>query len=163
MRKTTRRCVTLLAAAVATAGMSVATSGQALAYGNADQPLAQLELSANCNNPSFELCQEVGLGGIWLWIEVDADGTADVAGAGCGHEPGGGGGAGSIRGEFDWVSFSGSPDEFNAAFSDGLLTGVDPHGNYYVLPAFGFGFPKTVGHYSLRPVAGVTIQTQVAP
>lgn len=62
--------------------------------GKADQPLPQVEVSANCNNPSFPRCANVvGTGGVWVWIEVDADGTADVAGAGCGHivgRPGGG-------------------------------------------------------------------------
>jgi hypothetical protein len=28
---------------------------------------------------------------------------------------------------------------------------------------FGFAFPVTTGHYSFRPVAGVTVQAQVAP
>jgi hypothetical protein len=163
MRSTLRRCLTLLAATVAVAAMTVAAPGQAFGYGHADQPLAQVELSANCNNPSFPLCQEVGLGGIWLWVEIDADGTADVAGAECGHVPGGGGGAGGIKGEFSWSSFTGSPADFAAAYPDGFLFGVDPNGSYYVLEPFGFAFPTTTGHYSFRPVPAVTIQLQVAP
>ena len=80
------------------------TAGTVFAYGHADQPLAQLEISGNCNNPDFAFCSDVvGLGGIWLWIEIDAGGTADVAGAVCGHSRGGPrGGASAIRGEFDW-------------------------------------------------------------
>jgi hypothetical protein len=158
-----KKCLAILAAAGAAAALSFAAAGPAAAYGNADHPLAQVELSANCNNPSFPLCQEVGLGGIWLWVEIDSDGTADVAGAGCGHEPGAGGGAGGIRGEFPWTRFTGSPDAFAAAYPDGLLAGVDPHGSYYVLGVFDFAFPTTVGHYSFRPVPAVTIQLQVAP
>jgi hypothetical protein len=42
-------------------------AGKALAYGHADQPLAQLTISANRDNQTFWLCQPdaVGLGGIW--------------------------------------------------------------------------------------------------
>lgn len=163
MATTIRRCITLFAAAAAAAAMSVATSGQALAYGSADQPLAQVALSANCDNPAFPLCQQVGLGGIWLWVEIDTGGSADVAGAECGHDRAGSGGAGSIKGEFDWTSFSGSPDQFAAAYPDGFLFGVDPNASYYVLLPFGFGFPTTVGHYSLHPAPGVSIQLQIAP
>ena len=57
------------------ASLGVAAPGVA-AYGAADQPLAQIEFSGNCNNPDVEFCHKVGLGGIWLWIEIDG-------GAGC--------------------------------------------------------------------------------
>ncbi len=49
--------VTFVAALVAVVGALGA--GNALAYGSADQPIAQVEISANCNNPDFLLCQEV--------------------------------------------------------------------------------------------------------
>jgi hypothetical protein len=156
--------VILIAGTVALSSVALSATG-VLAYGQADQPLAQIELSANCNNPDFGLCQEVGLGGIWFWIEIDADGTGDIAGAGCAHTIGGPrGGAFPIRGEVTWESFSGSPADLQAA---GFFAfGVDPGGNYYTVTLFpgeGFAFPKTVGHYSFKPVAGVTIQLQVAP
>jgi hypothetical protein len=152
----------LLAASLLTVAALGATTGGVAAYGRADQPLAQLELSANCNNPDFGLCQQVGLGGIWLWIEIDANGTGDIAGAGCGHIPGVGGGAGPIVGEISWTSGTAS-DVLGAG---GFLFGVDPHNAYYIVglgPGEVFGFPKTVGHYSFSPVPAVTIQLQVAP
>lgn len=139
---------------------------QALAYGHADQPLAQVELSANCNNPSFSLCQEVGTGGIWLWIEIDANGTGDVAGAGCGHTVGGvggpgGAGAGSIKGEVNWIYTNGAgiPPGTFAFFQD-------PSDTYYLVTlASGdvFAFPVTQGHYSFSPAKAVTVQLQIAP
>jgi hypothetical protein len=156
--------VILVGAALAFAALG-ATSGSALAYGKADNPLAQVEISANCTNRNSPLCAPdgFGLGGIWLWIEVDAGGTADVAGSGCGHLPGYGGGAESIRGEFPWVPFSGTPGELASAFPGTLVVGTDPGGDYYVFPEFGFAFPVTNGHYALHLDKGVFLQSQVAP
>jgi hypothetical protein len=156
--------VILIAGTLAASSAAITATG-VLAYGQADQPLAQIELSANCNDPTFGLCQQVGLGGIWLWIEIDANSTGDIAGSGCGHVRGGPrGGAFSIRGEISWESLSGSPADLQAA---GFFAfGVDPGGNYYGItlgPGEGFAFPKTVGHYSFHPVPAVTIQLQVAP
>jgi hypothetical protein len=152
----------LLAASVLAVAAVGAGSGSVAAYGAADHPLAQLELSANCNDPGFGLCQQVGLGGIWLWIEIDANGTGDIAGAGCGHDRAGSGGAGPIKGEITWTSGTAS-DVLGAG---GFLFGVDPGNAYYIVglgPGEVFGFPKTVGHYSFSPVPAVTIQLQVAP
>jgi hypothetical protein len=153
--------VALIAGLLAVASMGFSTGGVA-AYGHADQPLAQIELSLNCNNPDFPGCQPppvgFGLGGVWLWIEIDANGTADVAGSVCGHVRGEGGGAHSIRGEFDW-SFSPTP-------VGGILF-ADPN-RYYVVdfgPVLGskLSLPVTQGHYSSHPLPGVAIELQVAP
>jgi hypothetical protein len=154
-----------LAAGLAFATLAV-SSGAAAAYGSADHPLAQIEVSANCDNPSFALCAPppagVGLGGIWLWIEIDQGGIADVAGAACERLKGVGGGANSIRGEAPWWPFHGSVAALQTAFPGTFVVGTDPGNNYYVVP-FGLAFPVTTGHYSFRPVAGVTVQAQVAP
>jgi hypothetical protein len=153
--------VALIAGLLVLASMGFSASGAA-AYGHADQPLAQIEVSLNCDNPDFPGCQPppvgFGLGGVWLWIEIDANGTADVAGAVCGHVRGEGGGAFSIRGEFEW-SFSPTP-------VGGILF-ADPNG-YYVVdfgPALGsaLSLPVTQGHYSSHPLPGVAIEMQVAP
>jgi hypothetical protein len=141
---------------------ALVTATGVLAYGHADAPLAQIELSANCNDPDFGLCQQVGLGGIWLWIEIDEGGEADVAGAGCGHVPGVGGGAFPIRGELEWESGTAA----DAAAAGAFLFGVDPDDSYYLVtlgPGEVFAFPTTQGHYSFHPVPAVTIQLQVAP
>jgi hypothetical protein len=158
-----RRTLQLLLAAslLATAAVGASASGVA-AYGAAEHPLAQLELSANCNDPGFPLCQQVGLGGIWFWIEIDEGGTGDIAGAGCGHDRAGHGGATSIRGEIEWTSGSAA----DVLALNGFLFGVDPNDAYYIValaPGEVFGFPQTVGHYSFHPVPAVTIQLQVAP
>lgn len=157
------RLLRIVVPAMLLVGASTASSVTgAAAYGSQDKPLAQIELSANCNNPSYPLCAPppagVGLGGIWLWIEIDSNGTGDVAGAGCGHIRGVGG-AGSIRGDITWTRSTGVPP---GAFAFGL----DPTNTYYVVP-FGpgevFAFPVTVGHYSFMPAPAVAIQLQVAP
>lgn len=143
-------------------------SSPAMAYGSADQPLAQLEFSGNCNNPSFPLCfpQDqggVGLGGIWLWVEVDANASGDIAGAGCGHVLGGPrGGAGSIRGDITWVY----GNEADAIAAGAFPLGADPTHTYYIVtigPGEAFAWPVTVGHYSSHPVAGVALEVQTAP
>lgn len=149
----------LAAGALAVASLGASTGGVA-AYGRADQPLAQIEFSANCNNPSYFLCSPefFGLGGVWLWIEIDANGTGDIAGAGCGHVRGVGGGAGSIRGDITWTASS---------VPQGLSFAVDPNNLYYNVSLGDGGpplsFPQTVGHYSFRPAPGVSVQTQIAP
>ena len=57
----------LVAASLLAVGALGATTGGVAAYGHADQPLAQIEFSGNCNNPSFPLCAPppngFGLGG----------------------------------------------------------------------------------------------------
>lgn len=143
------------------------TAGTVAAYGHADGPIAQIEFSANCNNPDFFLCAPppagFGLGGVWLWIEIDGgagatSGEADIAGAGCGHIPGVGGGGGPIRGEFEWW-WSATPDGADVTF--GAYSGAD---GYYNIDAGDIlSFPVTVGHYSFHPAHAVAIEVQVAP
>lgn len=152
----------LLAAAALAAAALGATTGGVSAYGHAEHPLAQIEFSANCNNPSFPLCAPppagFGLGGVWFWIEIDEGGTGDIAGAGCGHDRAGSGGAGSIRGEITWTGTTGA---------QGLAFATDPNNLYYNVNLGDGGppisFPQTVGHYSFMPAPGVAVQTQIAP
>jgi len=146
--------VSVLAGLLAAVGLVAAVGGVA-AYGRADGPLAQIEVSVNCNN--LKLCDSPG--GAWLWIEIDQDGTGDVAGAGCEHIPGVGGGAGPIRGEISW-SYSVGTD--GASF----VAGIDPTNTYYLLTAGSrppVALPVTVGHYSFHPAPGIAVETQVAP
>ena len=67
----TIRCA-LLAGLLAAVSLG-ATAGGVAAYGHADRPLAQIEVSVNCNN--LTLCDSPG--GAWLWIEIDQDGTGN--------------------------------------------------------------------------------------
>src|SRR5262245_40791829 len=110
---------------------AISAHSMAFAYGSAEQPLAQLEFSANCNNPDYELCQFFGTGGIWFWIEVDANGTGDIQGAVCGHTVGGGGARGGpIGGEITW--------EYTT-LAAGIAAGgefygtTDPNDQYYLV------------------------------
>ena len=184
-----RLAVPALVSAIVLAGFAFQHS-PALAYGHKDGPLAQIELSANCNNPAFPLCFPpcdpadtscepcqldgsnaadcggVGTGGIWFWIEVDTGGTGDISGAGCGHVVGGGGphsaGAGSLRGDVTW-SYSSLKD---APAGVNFFGFFDPNDRYYLVTTPDgeqWLFPVTTGHYSFSPVHGVTLQLQVAP
>jgi hypothetical protein len=174
-----RRLTLLTVAAAAVA--AVAGSGNALAYGHADQPIAQVEISGNCNNPAFGLCQEVGLGGVWAWAELDTAGGSTSGGSMdytltfCGHSGPGGGphtaGAGGGPGEGTWVKVN----SLGAAFALGGEPFFDTsvsYSAYYVLdffpgspPADDFIaiVPAAYGHYGMNPVPAVTIQTTVAP
>jgi hypothetical protein len=179
--------VVLVAGFAVVAG--VAGSGKALAYGSADQPVAQVEISANCNNPSFPFCNVVGLGGVWTWAELDNVPSDSVQGwnemdstfAGCGHVRGGGGpgsaGGGGFRDPFGvWQEFPSLLDAEIATSGQAepilLLGGTNPYtGPVYVLDFFpGSGeedfmpvVPVAQGHYSAQPVSGVSLQVQVAP
>lgn len=141
-------------------------AAKTLAYGAADHPLAQLEFSGNCDDPSFPMCASppagVGVGGIWLWIEVDADQTGDYAGANCDHTVGGTGTAGAqpLKGTATWVYSTGIPAGAAVPFRD-------PNNQYYVVTLspypLRFAFPVTQGHYSRHPVPGVSQELTVAP
>lgn len=159
-------------------------SANALAYGQADQPIAQVEISGNCDNPSFPLCaDEVGLGGVWTWSELDTDtGSAtpqdpspmDFTAAFCGHSGPGGGphssGGGGHPGTGQWYETS----DLGAALAAGGFPFFDmskSYDTYYVLDFFpGTGsddfiaiVPAQQGHYGVHPAPAVSIQTQVAP
>jgi hypothetical protein len=156
----------VLLAAVLVLGSLAANQGVVSAYGRAEHPLAQLELSGNCNNPAYPLCfpppTGFGLGGIWLWIEIDAGGSGDVAGAGCGHVRGVGGGAGPIKGEITWQYATLA----QATAANAFVVGIDPNNSYYVVtiaPGEVFAFPTTQGHYSFHPAPAVAQEAQVAP
>jgi hypothetical protein len=168
------RRVFLLVAVVAMVAAAVVAlgTGKALAYGHADQPVAQLTISANCDNAGFPLCAPqpdgVGLGGIWAWIEIDQGGTGDMTGAECGHTVHGGGpgsaGAGPLGpSNITWETMSAA--EFTSTFGpEGFILGTDPNDEYYVVNELGpFAFPATTGHYSVRLAPGVQIQATVAP
>ena len=151
----------LVAGVLAVASLGVST-GAVSAYGKADNPLAQIEYSANCNN--LQLCGGGG-GGVWVWIEIDGgptSGTADIAGAGCHHLPGVESGADSIRGEFPWYWSLGF-----VGIDVTMGTWDDPNNDgWYVIVTPGMppvSFPVTKGHYSAHPYPAVNFELQVAP
>jgi hypothetical protein len=159
----------LVAVAAASAAILLAGAiapARVLASGPANQTLAQVEVSANCDNPTFFLCQIVGTGGIWFWVEIDAGGTGDLSGAACGHTVGGiggrgGAGAGSIKGTATWT-----PATLETAPPGAPVFAVDPNDSYYLVTTpIGdtWLIPTTDGHYSTRLAAGVQIQITVAP
>lgn len=178
-----------LVAAAASAACFVGT-GTASAYGHADQPVAQVEISGNCDNPTFFFCSNVvGVGGIWAWSELDNVSSSTVPGwnemdstvSSCFHTPGGGGpGSAGAGGGPDpigvWKEFAslGAAEAATGGNAEPLLLigGTNPYtGPVYVLDFFpGSGsndfmpvVPVAQGHYSAQPVSGVSLQIQVAP
>ena len=165
------RVVSALALTAGAVGMVSAGATSAYAYGKADQPLAQVEVSANCDNPGFPLCAPfpdgVGTGGIWYWVELDANHTGDLSGADCGHTVGGiggpgGAGGGSIKGSVTW-----SYSTLEAAPPGAVFFGTfDAHDQYYlvnVTDGSQWLIPVTNGHYSASLAPGVQLQITVAP
>jgi hypothetical protein len=160
---------------------ALAAASSAFAYGKADQPIAQVEISANCDNPSFSVCQQVGLGGVWAWAELDtaggspAGGSMDYTLTFCDHTGAGSGphGAGAFghpgTGTWQWIEklSEAPPEEVAFRFFDPAK--YDGSDGYYVLDFGDAGFtavvPATDGHYS-SPADwphGAQFQTQVAP
>jgi hypothetical protein len=166
----TRIALLAAAGAISFGAVQAASASAAFAYGRADHPLAQVEVSANCDNASFWLCspQAVGTGGIWFWVELDANGTGDLSGAACGHTVGGvggpgGAGAGSIRGSASWI-YTTAEDAPAGSINFGA---VDPNDNYYLVNINDGGppwlIPVSTGHYGTKLANGVQIQITVAP
>lgn len=179
-------------AAAATALPAIVAGGaatSAFAYGSASQPVAQVEISGNCDNPGFFFCSNVvGVGGIWAWAELENIPSSAVTGwnemdatvADCSHVQGGapphaagtGGGPDPIG---VWKEFASLGDALAAAPSAEPLLMLGGPGAYtgpvYVLDFFpGTGshdfepvVPVAQGHYSAHPVSGVSLQIQVAP
>jgi hypothetical protein len=187
MRKT---LLLILFAAGIAAITGFTSAGKALAYGRADQPVAQVEISANCDNPSFFFCSNVvGLGGVWAWAELDNVPSTTVAGwnqidgtiAECAHTQGGGGpGSAGAGGGPDplavWQEFASlaAAEQATGGAAEPLLAlgGGNPYtGPVYVLdffPGSGPGdfmpvVPVAQGHYSAHPAPGVSLQITVAP
>jgi hypothetical protein len=174
--------VVLVAALIVAAG--VLGSGRALAYGHADQPVAQVEVSGNCTNASWCNANFDGTGGLWIWAELDADHSVDGTFAGCGHTVGGaggpggaGGGGGPVSGDWQLASnifdtFNVNPDVFPIALalnSDGSLNLNVP---YYVITLhsggpegdFPFAVPAKLGHYNysgLQFINGIPAGTKI--
>lgn len=174
--------------AMALGGAQALSLTPAFAYGSADNPVAQVTLSANCDNPTFSLCAPhdqggVGLGGIWAWSELDANtgsttsGTMDATVAGCDHVVGGGspGSAGAGGGRVTtgiWATYASLGDALAA--SSHAFPFYDPttySGSVYLMD-FGPGtgqhdfvvvVPTQLGHYNQHPAPGVSIQSTVAP
>lgn len=171
MRFSTRKLGMVLAAsgALSFGLVQAGMTGAAFAYGKTSQPLAQVEVSANCDNSTFFLCSPAygGTGGIWYWVEIDNGGTGDASGARCGHTVGGAGGpggagAGSVRGPVTWSysSLESAPPTAN------FFGTFDPNDDYYLV-TFADGsqwlLPVSTGHYGNRLAPGVQIQITVAP
>lgn len=173
-----RRALVLVAAVAGAAAIGLTSAGKALAYGNADNPVAQVAISLNCDSAVY--CPDIiggGEGGLWIWAEIDdpnhtggLSGTTDFTFAGCGHLVGGGGphssGGGGGHGEGTWQRYDSILDVL-AAFGSNpnfipAAVALTPDGQhldvtmpYYVLdlgstegPSF-FAVPAEYGHYDV--------------
>ncbi|MEA2198407.1 MAG: hypothetical protein QOJ25_2458 [Solirubrobacteraceae bacterium] len=159
---------------------SLAFVGSASAAGTA---VAQVEISGNCDNPSYCNTAFGGTGGLWIWAALHGgptSGTTDYTFAGCGHSVGKTAphtsGAGGGPGDGTWTTV---PSLF-AALADGAFpldvavsNGAPADVPYYELNLGGFlaAAPVPVGHYRVSglsfvfgpPPPGVSFQTTVAP
>jgi hypothetical protein len=128
-------------------GAGVVGTEPAFAYGNTDNPVAQVEISLNCMNTT--ICPAItggGEGGFWIWAELDNNtgaggmaGTSDFTFSGCGHTVGAAGpgqqGGGGFKGEGTWTkypSFLAVLQEFNFDFTNLFPAAIalTPDGQY---------------------------------
>jgi hypothetical protein len=133
------------AAAIALAvvsSMFVATPMASADYGS--NALYQITFSQNCNNASFCLGGDGGLGGDWGWAAFNTDHTGDLEATFCGHEPGVGAGAGHEHVDLMW-DYDASGMFVITWASDPSFEGQSP-------------IPTTPGHYNLHPAPGVAIE-----
>lgn len=136
-----------------------------------NKAVAQIELSANCDNPAPGACAFAGgTGGIWVWTDLETGGGGDVSGAECGHTVGGiggpgGAGAGSIRGTVSWSTTTLENALANGPADLQFFGLTDATDSYYMVsgPMGDWLFPTVDGHYSLKLASGIQIQLTVAP
>lgn len=182
----TRSVLTAAAAALPLSAVGVlATSTNAFGYGAADHPIAQVEISGNCDNPAFALCAPptqngVGLGGVWVWSELDTttgnitSGTMDATVTFCGHGTGHPGAFGHPDHTGVWVRYASltTAEAATAGHAQPFYNPATYHGSVDVLDFFPHTTPATdfvavvptqQGHYSEHPAPAVSIQLQVAP
>jgi hypothetical protein len=178
------RKLLVLVALVSASAAALVGANSAMAYGKADGPIAQVEISGNCNNNAYCSTYFGGTGGIWIWAEIDSGGTVDATLAGCGHTVGGGGpgsagaGGGPTTGTWTIVSRDQMLADAGSNLVFPVALAVDKFGSllnvtYYEID-FGGGFvvavPTVKGHYNVSGLqylfgfaSGVNFQTQVAP
>lgn len=174
---------------LAFSGITAIGSTNAFAYGHADSPIRQVEISGNCDNASYCDSTPLGTSGFWIWAELAASspnatsGSVDAAGAGCGHTiggPGAGAGGGPANGTWKEVTLPQAVDD--RAFPVDVAVDASGHPDLSVryfeitldVPVPILAVPVPIGHYSVTglqfgfpalgpPPPGVNFQTQVAP
>src|SRR6266536_170790 len=140
-----RRLGLMVAMSMLAAGMMLLVGAPSASASYNNLALYQIGFSQNCNNPSFCLGGQEGLGGSWGWAVLNTDGTGDLQITFCGHAPGQGGGAGHE----DVDIFAWHIDQngffFIDSASDPNFEGESP-------------IPAQPGHYNMRPAPGVAIE-----
>ena len=169
-----RRMFLVAAVAVAVAVMGACATSARADYGNTSQ--YQVGISLNCDVPHSTVCDQFdGTGGFWGWYVFNNDGTGDAQLTGCGHVVGGiggpgGAGAGHESVDFTWTtgpsiaSPVGSPNGLDFYIvSD--TTSFNAHGTKVTLPDQNVGdtgIPAYPGHYSFKPMPGLTANVTVS-
>lgn len=125
--------------------LGVAAPGASANYGAGAE--YQITFSQNCNNPSFCLGGQGGLGGAWGWAVLNKDGTGDLQITFCGHQSTEGSGAGHEDVDiFAW--HEGKTRFVIDSASDPDFEGRTP-------------IPVEPGHYNLHPAPGVAFEITV--
>jgi hypothetical protein len=143
-----KRFLTGLLITTVAAATSLAAAAPMAAADYGSSALYQITFSQNCNNASFCLGGDDGLGGDWGWAAFNTDHTGDLVIAFCGHLKGFGGGAGSERVDLTW-DYDASGFFVITSASDPSFVGQSP-------------IPTTPGHYNMHPAPGVAIEVTLA-
>jgi hypothetical protein len=138
------------------AGMFVAGSPTAGAYGNSGpaKQTYQLTFSMNCNNPS--VCVSDGTGGFWGWAVLYSDGTGDAELTGCSHltHGGGPGTAGAVHFHDDFTFDLANTSELVTLLETETFVGKNRF--TMTVPGEDTGIPLIPGHYSTAELLGFT-------
>lgn len=137
--------VTVALALMGVAAMAVWAPSASATYGSGAE--YQIAFSQNCNNATYCLGGQGGLGGDWGWAVLNKDGTGDLQITFCGHTPGQGGGAGHASVDiYSWTIDNGVFDITSS--NNPEFNGDSP-------------IPAAPGHYNMHPAPGVAIEITV--
>jgi len=143
-----KRLLTGLLVTTVAAAMSLVAAAPMAAADYGSNALYQITFSQNCDNASFCLGGDGGLGGDWGWAAFNTDHTGDLVVAFCGHQPGQGNFACGERVDLTW-DYDPSGFFVITSASDPSFVGQSP-------------VPTTPGHYNEHPAPGVAIEVTVA-
>jgi hypothetical protein len=161
-----------LVLAALVAAVLIVPSAASADYGKTSQ--YQVGISLNCDAPHSTVCDQFGgTGGFWGWYVFNNDGTGDAQLAGCGHTVGGIGGPGGAGAGHEDVDFTWTTGPANGPIAS--PNGLDFYITSDTTTFTGHGggtatdvnvgdtqIPAYPGHYSFRPMAGVTAHITVA-
>jgi hypothetical protein len=160
VRRMWRRALAL-AAAGASVGLLLMSSGGTARADYGKGAVYQIEISANCNGPTTCIPGFVQGYGVWLWAELDANGTGNYEAADCGHSYGDNAGF-HDSGDVQWTS-----DGTTLTITGATIFGPNTIPIILTVPAQYGHYPESFAQVVDVPALGGALpgwaQVQIAP